>query len=183
MDETNQMRKSGKKGSTDPRYDHQPTREEQAERTDFCARLMAKCRTKSEIHRMMREKYGVDSRTIDRYMARVRKEWAKDVDPGRREEVRAESLAMYAEIMRDPKASAMARIRCRERIEMLHGLDVHRFEHSGPNGAPLPVATDKVIIVELPATGATAARDEAEFREMAGRLHVEGNGNGNGHGP
>jgi len=159
-----------------------PTNRELADRVDFVARLMAKGRTKTEIHRATEERYGVGWRTSDRYMARVRDDWGRharsDVAA-----VRAESIQVYEEIMRDPKASAQARIKARERIDLLFGADApKRFEHSGPDGLPIPVA-EKVVIIELPAQDAEqqrGAEDIARWRDE--HAHVGGNGHGNGSG-
>lgn len=144
---------------------------------------MAKCLHKSQIKRAMAEKYGLCARSVENWIARVREHWAKESKGLQKDDLRAEALAVYREIMLDPKSRMADKLRARERMDLLQGLEVNRMELSAPNGAPLPVAQDKVIIIEMPATGAMAAQDQDEFEKArAEALEARGrNGNGNGH--
>ena len=167
----------------DPRHNRKPSRDEWQERLEFCARLMAKCLHKSQIKRAMAEKYGLCARSVENWIARVREHWAKESKGLHKDDLKAEALAVYREIMLNPKSRVSDILRARERMDILQGLEVSKMELSAPNGAPLPVAQDKVIIIEMPATGATSAQDQDEFEKARSEaLEARGrNGNGNGH--
>lgn len=153
------------------------TRLEYDERVDFVLSLMVRCATRGQIHQACRERYGTVWRTADRYVSRAKEQMAKNATVNR-EQMRAESLAVYESIIRGP-ASPSAKIRARERIDQLFGLEApRRSEISGPEGGPVAVA-EKVVILELPALDDRAAQDEAAvaaWRRERGEAWLAGRG-------
>jgi hypothetical protein len=99
-----------------------PTDDEVEERVEFARGLLARHNRKSTVKRLMREKFGeMDARTIERYLSRARRRMLADIGRGR-DDLRAESKAMYSSIISDNSANHFARLKAQERIDKLLGL-------------------------------------------------------------
>jgi hypothetical protein len=102
-----------------------------------------------QLHVQFCERWRCHWRTVDRIVARARKEIFDRLGRSK-EQFRCESLAFYEAMTADPKASVAEKTKARQRIDDLLGLDApKRSELSGPDGGPLdvvPVASGTVVV-------------------------------------
>ena len=149
--------------------------------------------SKTTLHRELGERWGVHWKTVDRIVGRARKEMLARLQRPK-EEFRCDSLAFYEAQCNSPKASVAEKVRARQRIDELLGLDEpQRREITGGNGSPL-IPT---INIESPFRGLSldmlkemrelveASRPKAvvlpDRAAICGTVAAGGNG-GNGHG-
>ncbi len=144
-----------------------PTAEAIQKRINEVADLICEGYKSSEIAEKMHKRYHVASRTTENYLSRAKVLILTEV--GRpKDEHRAESFAYFQNMSHDKDAPANVRLRARELIGNLLGLDAPkhvRTELSGPDGGP--IATKE----ENPLKGLSVER----LREIA-IGHVETNG-------
>jgi hypothetical protein len=127
-----------------------PTAKELRERYDLVAQLLAH-KTKGQIHDYCREQWGVCWRTAETYAARAREAIMAAMDTTK-QELRAQSYRFYMGLTLDPAATILDKIRARERIDKLLGLEESsKFEASGPGGKELPTAPQ--VLLYLPDNG------------------------------
>lgn len=107
------------------------TAEEIEERVEACEQMIALGRYNGEIKRAMAKQYGISPRTAESYIKKARTAMLN-----RRGETRdglqADAMAFYQSIIRDENASNRDKIRARERIDKLLGLDEPQRAESGP---------------------------------------------------
>lgn len=94
---------------------------------------------KSGIKKLLREQFGLSSRTSERVLARVRERMMERT--GKEKEAhKDDAFAFYDSVIRDAAAPLRLKILAQERIDKLLGLQaVERHEHSGPGGGPIPI--------------------------------------------
>ncbi len=136
------------------------TLEEQAERIELVEGLLGQGARTGQIKRALKTQYGLEHAQSMVYIGRardnIRKRFGKN-----REAHRADSFAFYeAMATATSKATPIVKLRARQRIDELLGLDApHRTELSGIEGQPIPVhvKTNDPI-------------DFAEFQRVAGEM-------------
>lgn len=90
---------------------------------------------------MVAAEYGISSRTVERYLRRAREQMVEETGQPK-DVLRAESVEFYRTVCQDSDAEDRDRIKARERIDKVLGLEApQQFEHSGRNGAPIALAT------------------------------------------
>ena len=155
---------------------HRGTSKEIEKRVEFICLCIGKGLTKYAMKQAFRSQFGdMSARQIENYIARAREIIVKQSNRSR-DEVRADSLAFYRNIIATEKAPVV-RIKAQERIDQIYGIDApRRSELSGPLGGPIKTE-ETVALPEM---------SEAKIRELLGRLEAGGNGhsgnNGNGNG-
>jgi hypothetical protein len=114
-----------------------PTNDELEKRIEEVELLMARGARPSQIHAAICKKYGIHWNSVNRYMVRARKNIQKRFARSR-EQHRADSFTFYESMIMAGDASPGAKIRARQRIDELLGLDApKRTELSGPDGVPI----------------------------------------------
>jgi hypothetical protein len=91
-------------------------------RVRFVMMLLAQGKSRAYIHEFFRNNYQLTVRTAERYIARARKKMVDDVDLPK-EELRAISVACYANILDDETATNKDKISARTRMDRLLGLE------------------------------------------------------------
>ena len=113
------------------------TNSELATRVEATIELIAKGYPTAIIKRELRAKFGsLSARTCASYISRAREELLKGCGLTR-EQLRAESFAFYQNVICDPGSTTAVRIKARERIDRLFGLEAPIQAHlsaafSGP---------------------------------------------------
>ena len=77
----------------------------------------------SEIKQAVSQKFHLSRRSVERYMKRARREMVENLNIPVKEH-RAEALYFYRSVVSDPNSSQRERLRARERIDKLLGLDI-----------------------------------------------------------
>src|SRR5574343_1211954 len=158
---------------------HKATAAEIERRVEFIYVCMAKGMRKYALKQAYHQQFGkMSARQIENYISRAKQLILKNSQKPL-PEIRADSLAFYESISLTAK-SEMARIRARERIDSIAGIDApRRQELSGPAGG----AIQTVVEDKTPAPTLSKAR----LNEILAALEAGGNGrngngsNGNGH--
>lgn len=119
---------------------HKPDDEEMEERVEFMSKLMALDLRKGHLRREFQKQYGpVSHQTLSRYESRARARNLESLNRPKPEWV-SESIEYYREIAQDPATEPRDRIKARERIDKLLGLEAPaRTEHSGVDGGPIQI--------------------------------------------
>ena len=94
---------------------------------------------KMQIHDFCRTAWDVCWKTADNYVARAREMMLEACDTTK-PEMRAQAYHFYDSVLNDPTASHFEKLRARQRIDDLFGLNApqqHRVEASGPGGGPI----------------------------------------------
>jgi hypothetical protein len=99
-----------------------PTKEQLEERIERTREMLASGLQKRVIKRRLAKRYGVNPRTCETYLARAR-ELIVQASGRARPEWRAESLAFYESVIADRLASTRDKVKARERIDKLLGLE------------------------------------------------------------
>lgn len=109
------------------------------ERVSFVAACLVSGLTKGLIKKAVLDKYGLGYREVERLIKKAKT--ALLAESGKaREELISEAYGFYRRIIQDSKSSVADRLRARERIDQLFGLDAPKqiiSEISGPGGSPL----------------------------------------------
>jgi hypothetical protein len=153
-----------------------PTKAQIEERIQACVKLLSQGKRKEEIKKAVMRQYDVVARTVEVYLSRARVILLKQSQKSATEH-RADSYALYLEIASDTKAARRDRIKARERIDKLLGLEL---EH----GQAIPRDDD---LDRAGSTDRVAALRSAVLR-LAAQRGIPGpvggvSGNGNGKGP
>ncbi len=132
----------------------------------------------SSLHNLFCAKWNCHWMTVNRILIRARREMTERLNRSK-EVFRVESLAFYEAIAVDPNATAGEKIRARERVDKLFGLDAPvRAEVSGPEGAPIAFGEVKVYV---PAKRPLVLSDGTDVESERGNGEAGGNGeHGNG---
>src|SRR5574343_198367 len=158
---------------------HKATSADIEQRVEFIYVCLAKGMRKYALKQAYHQQFGkMSARQIENYISRAKQLILKNSQKPL-PEIRADSLAFYESISLTAK-SEMARIRARERIDSIAGIDApRRQEVSGPAGG----AIQTVVEDKTPAPALSKAR----LNEILAALEAGGNGsngngsNGNGH--
>jgi hypothetical protein len=131
-------------------------------RVERAAQLMGEMLPDSAVKRQLHGEFGVEWRQAMRYMALARAAMTKRSGRDRFAHV-VESIAFYeAELRRSTEP--MVRIKCRERLDSLLGLDAKFLD--GPAQPPAPQITNITVTVNV----ANLSVDEIERRVEAGEV-------------
>ena len=136
----------------------------------------------SALHAVFCAKWNCHYLTVNRMLIRARREMTERLHRSK-EVFRVESLAFYEAIAVDPNATAGEKIRARERVDRLFGLDAPmKTEVSGPEGGPIAFGEVKVYVPAKRPLVLTGTGDVESDRGGNGEAkHQDGNGeHGNG---
>lgn len=154
MDKKNKFSRKGVK---------RPTQKEYEERVNEAQMLLMQGPIlKSAVIAHIKSKFKVEHRAAETYLARARQNILLHLNQ-LKDEHRADSLAFYEGIILDPDTSAADRLRARERIDKLLGLDkpsesLIKLNHSGEikqtgvvsvDQLKLPLALRKQILAAM----------------------------------
>ncbi|MFH1303592.1 MAG: hypothetical protein ABIK07_21260 [Planctomycetota bacterium] len=99
------------------------TREQQTQLVEAVIHLLSLGKHPSEIKRAINREYDLSRRSVERYITRARREMTDRVEAPVHQQ-RAESFFFYVSVVNDPKSHQRERLRARERIDKLLGLDL-----------------------------------------------------------
>jgi hypothetical protein len=116
------------------------SREASHERLRFVLQLLSRHVQKGEIKRFMRKKYGCCGRTTERYLARARELLIRSTGETS-EFLRAQALALYEDVIRDPESTIRDRLIAQVSINHLLGLNAPCKRHVA---ASAEISTAKV---------------------------------------
>jgi hypothetical protein len=137
----------------------QTSQEELDRRIKECRLLLENRALKSEIKKLMFEKYEVDARTVESYLSRAKEEMVLALSETR-DFFRSQALAFYCKILRQPDATVKEKIMAQRRIDSLLGLEAPvRWAATDTNGKDLPPDEARDRISTL------ASRVAERFRE------------------
>lgn len=154
------------------------TRAELVERVALVKKMLCGGYAKCDVKRLIASKFGVDFRTIERYLARARREILDDIGIPK-DEHQGNSLTFYKSVLSDPKARNFEKLKAQERIDKLLGLESpQRHEHTGSEGGP--VQYDCTIHEQI--QSAKQAVLEGSTQRLLERFGHRGNGQGSGNG-
>ncbi len=147
---------------------NKPTRKEYDTRIDAVAKLLVQGAKKGEIKKQAKDQWGVSARTVENYLARARERLIAEMDEPK-EVLVLQALHIYEAVINDGESYGMEKIKARERIDKLLGLESpFRHELSGPGGKPIQTST----------LSPEAARKIAEDPDMAEAAKMLGLGLG-----
>ncbi|QDT98136.1 hypothetical protein [Gimesia aquarii] len=98
------------------------TREQQIQLVHLVKHLLSLGKHPLEIKRAVTLEFSLSTRSIDRYITRARREMVERLEVPI-EQLRAESFFFYVSVINDAKSTQRERLRARERIDKLLGLD------------------------------------------------------------
>lgn len=148
------------------------TEAEVQKRVDECLRMLVGREPKCQIKRVMRERYGADRATTERYLSTAREHLLIEIGETR-DWMRAQSLAVYSAVIRDPDASHRDRIKSQSQIDKLLGLHAPiKIAQTDAQGHDLPPdeARDR-----LSALAATIAERVKNAERLGERTPIEVN--------
>jgi hypothetical protein len=120
------------------KYSTRSTPDELARRHRECAALLGAYARPSEIKRLMVEKYGVDSRSVDAYMTAARKIMLEDIGASK-EEMRAIAFAQISAILKDKNTRTVDRLEAHKILIQMLGLNAPtRIAATDANGNDIP---------------------------------------------
>lgn len=141
------------------------TEAEVQKRVDECLRMMIARETKAQIKRTMRERYGADRATVERYLSTAREHLLIEIGETR-DWMRAQSLAVYSQVIRSPDASHRDKIRAQAQIDKLLGLAAPvKFAATDVQGHDLPPDEARDRLSALAATIAERVRNTERLGE------------------
>lgn len=112
------MSVKGQAGSTP-----KATIEEEEERIRIITIFIAEGRHNGEIKKLIAAKFQIKPRSAERYMARARARLRQEIGKSK-EDLRVDSFAYYQSVLRDPEATIFNKLKARQRIDKLLGVDV-----------------------------------------------------------
>lgn len=98
------------------------TKDQRMQLIDVIKKLMSVGTYTYDIKIVISKKYGLSQRSVERYITRARKEMV-DYFKKPVEQFRAESYCFYRSVLKDPRSTQGERLRARERLDKLLGLD------------------------------------------------------------
>ena len=108
------------------------------ERIAICREMLEGHCTKSEIKKAMRQQFGADARTVERYLSRAREDILKEISDTR-DFFRAQSLAAYRNVLKSPEATIKDRILAQRQTDHLLGLHAPwKVAQTDTNGRDIP---------------------------------------------
>ena len=126
-----------------------PTNIEVEQRIEAAYLLLAQRRVITQIHAIFAKEYGLDWHTTNRYLSRARDRMLKESGSTKAEQ-RQNSFHTYLSVIRDPRSKSSDKIQAQRSIDDLLALPepkTVRNEVSGPDGAPISIASAPVVIV------------------------------------
>jgi len=103
------------------------------QRVKRCVDLLVNGTYKHEIKRQLKVEYGVSTGTVERYLHRARTILVTELEKDR-SFARGESLSFYRKILEDPMADPELKLKARERIDKLLGLNEPTLVHQHVSG-------------------------------------------------
>lgn len=98
------------------------SREEVIRRVTLVRKLIQQGRQAGEIKRICSKEFGIRPRVVEKYIARAR-EWIRRDLAMSKIELQCESIEFYRGVVSDPKHSIQARLRAREQMDRILGLN------------------------------------------------------------
>ncbi len=111
------------------------SKEQQIQLVQLVKHLLSLGKHLSEIKRAVVREYDLSSRSVERYIIRARREMTQRLEVPV-EQLRAEAFFFYVSIINDNNSSQRERLRARERIDKLLGLDKKHDSTSNKNNLP-----------------------------------------------
>lgn len=96
-----------------------------AERIETARKLIGRGLYQGEIKRALANQFDVSTRTAERYITKAKREIRESVEKSDSDLI-AESLEFYTSILRDRDASHRDKIKARERMDKILGIEVTR---------------------------------------------------------
>lgn len=122
-----------------------PTNEQLQERIETTIECIGLRLHKSQIKKVLRDKYGdMSGRTVEAYLSRAREQMHSNCRAHVAEHTN-KALSFYESVLRNPKATMRDKLQAQERIDILLGLEApKRTELTGAEGDPLIPATPEM---------------------------------------
>lgn len=98
------------------------SKEQQIQLVRLIKKMLGMAKYTSEIKKAVQQKYGLSTRSVQRYITRARREMVKHTKSSIEDHV-AEAYYFYRGILTDENSTQRDRLRARERIDKLLGLD------------------------------------------------------------
>lgn len=98
------------------------SKEQQLQLIRLIKKMLGMGKYASEIKKAVNQEYGLSTRSVERYITRARREMVKHTKVSLEDHV-AEAYYFYRGILTDPESTQRERLRARERIDKLLGLD------------------------------------------------------------
>lgn len=117
------------------------SKEQQTQLVQLIKHLLSLGKHPTEIKRAVVREYDLASRSVERYITRARREMTKCFEVPI-EQLRAEAIFFYISIINDTKSQQRERLRARERIDKLLGLD--KYVHSQYNISKITLTREKL---------------------------------------
>lgn len=114
------------------------SKEQQTQLVQLIIKMLNMRKYTSEIKQAIAQEYGLATRSVERYIARARKEIVQDTNLSV-DEHRGEAFHFYRSIINDANSTRRERLQARERIDKLLGLDIHVPIHKNPIHSDFPV--------------------------------------------
>lgn len=102
-----------------------PTPEEKQERVEMARQLIGQGLYRSEIKRQLSDEYGITTRSAERHITDAIKSIRESVERSDADQI-GDAIAFYEQIIRDKNASHVAKIKARERMDKILGIEVTR---------------------------------------------------------
>jgi len=102
------------------------TEDEKQERIDVARMLIGMGKYRGEVKSMIARQYGITTRSAERYWTQAVSQIRSEVEQTD-EDLISKSLAFYEQIIRSKDASDIAKIKARERMDKILGIDVMRI--------------------------------------------------------
>ena len=119
------------------------TAEEVEERVEFTSRLVIRMYSKTEIHKCLKEKFDVEWRMVDIYIARAKKFLQKQANMSR-DDAKQIGVNTLLDVMRTGKPSE--RTSAERRLAEIFGYDAPRqFRVTTPEGQPFEVKDNRPL--------------------------------------
>lgn len=107
---------------------HKPTKDEGEQIQAYVITLLGRMKRPGEIKKDVANLFGLEPRSVERYLSRARKEMRTETGKDKAEH-RTDALYFYRSILEDNEASHRDKIRARERIDKLLAIDLPSVVH------------------------------------------------------
>jgi hypothetical protein len=130
------------KSSVNRSKNRKPTEQEHAERINRTKTYLSIGMTKGEIKKELKREFGVNHRTVERYLARAREIIIFELRENKDSHA-ARSLGFYRSVLSNPNACIRDKLRAQQRIDFMLGL------HTDTNPASTVTATEHLSRSEI----------------------------------
>jgi hypothetical protein len=126
------------------------------ERVNYACRVLGRRGYKHELFALLRNRYGISTRTCERVLARAREVMAQRAGKNRVEH-RVDALSFYESVVRDPESTTAEKLHAQSRIDKLLGLEAPQRVGIGgdPEAGPQQIQVTETIV-----------RDRRDLREL-----------------